>query len=270
MLNKNKDGLFWAYSYNYPTKKMIEHGIQKAMKILDENPGDIEQMSHEKRNEICHILESLSICLRNSEEVDLFDEREEDYFDENEKLSSFSLKEFDYFKAKNEEDIKKIISSSYSENMPCNVSYEDKILIVDVPCLIRKGSSKKNLTINYEIGEYVGASIKKYKHLHNETFEDFSYPALCIVVRYANKFNPSIICDNDNIECSRVINAIVENTLINDNPIGFDLMHKFVETGENGYVGTRFIVIEEKRISEIIDNNNDKTLKNIVNNPDIK
>lgn len=122
------------------------------------------------------------------------------------------------------------------ENIPIKISVKNDALVVKTPYLFRRMHGKNEYTLdNFFVANMVGIEIEKWLNLNEKTdVFDWKYFRkdirwTMILLRKSPKFSLNQICDNDNLEASRVINTICKALKLGDNANRMDLVVKYIE-----------------------------------------
>lgn len=144
----------------------------------------------------------------------------------------------------NEAEKKGLNTDSY--DITC--SFEDGIFKLHCPLTFKRNMKKDNLIDNYLLANYVELAIKKWQEDNNFNLKNsIKSPFVCVMERVANKFIIKNICDNDNLENSRIINTITRAFSLTDNAKNMDLYLKFSENSEEKNEGMNIFLFEKNQ-----------------------
>lgn len=193
----------------------------------------------------------LSLTLRNVIEIygELSKIDEENYVDSLPNLSNLRTKKAKEFVEKTKENSKEL-----SEKFDVKVEISDKKIKIFTPFLFRRMFGSDYTYPNFFIANLVKKSIEKWlkdnqkdaNYLQNLFEFSNDFPLVCEVKRVSESYNLSSVCDNDNIETSRVINVIFGEFLMkSDGAKTMDFVCKYEES-DVLKEGTYFTVMPRK------------------------
>jgi hypothetical protein len=134
------------------------------------------------------------------------------------------------------------------------VSFKNDVLRIKTPITFKRFTSQKSVKQNYVLFDYVNASLKNWESKTGNSLEGLiQLPCIVILKRKLRKFNKTTVCDNDNMESGRIINAIFDNLMYSDNAKNMDIYSCFRECSSKDEEGMEFIVFSRKSLKEHLD-----------------
>ena len=129
-------------------------------------------------------------------------------------------------------------------------SFEDGIFKLHCPLTFKRNMKRDNIVDNYLLSQYIEIAIKKWQSDNNFNLKNsIEIPFICVVERVSNKFNINKICDNDNLENSRIINTITRAFSLTDNAKNMDLYLKYSEISKEKNEGMNIFLLEKKKLN---------------------
>lgn len=204
------------------TKKDFEADLRSIHKILDEK--DIDDLSIDEMNRLVFLHERSALSYRNLLEH----------------LDKPNMDFVRFYKKKG--DTHRQSSTIFDKNNPvqCEVLCIDdqKLIHIFTPFLF-----KKRLNESFLLAEYLNLSLHSNEHLKEEMMNCFKDQKVIVhVIRCAEKFNPQVHCDNDNLEISELINTLFANLMISDSPLKTSFMSDFVQITDKENEGMHIIL----------------------------
>lgn len=167
-------------NYNYETNDDYQEALEN---INDFTKIGIDYVEPEDLSKVIFLLENCAISLRAR-----LEELDEDII-------------LDYESERKAEGFCRVASTKSLENLPVNIEKKDKIYHIQTPYTFRRGMKE-----SFQLCTYLKGELNKKRSEGMEFDIDEKY-VVC-VVRVCEKFIPSRTRDNDNLETSRMINAI--------------------------------------------------------------
>ena len=226
---------YFSQEFKGKTTKELKKIQDKAKKILDFHFNDEEKISEYSSEDVIdlvYLFEKSALLLRSN-------------YEEAERNSG------NFF----DEDYEKICL----KNMPCSISFDGEIFRLKTPYTIKRAYSK---SMEYQkenclFLNYVNAEIKKWTEEHpdiklafNPNFREGQLHF--VIIRYGTRCNHSLHCDHDNLENSKIQNAICLALAVSDNPLRMSFHSIFRLCKSEKEVGTEFIITTDKHIMEFI------------------
>ena len=150
------------------------------------------------------------------------------------------------------EDLKKVDDFS---NYPCNVFYSDKYkaTLIDTPVVLGSMRNYANKMQEHMVANLITIALKKYE-LENKI--DFSFsirmPFSVFFIRRCLPYQSSnVVSDTDNVECRKIINAIVKEFGLCDSYCDMITVTSTIEYVDSKDArGTSILIVSEnKRLS---------------------
>lgn len=164
------------------------------------------------------------------------------------------MKNFDYFTK--ERTVKD--NDFYENNLPVFVKSFPKMLYIFTPLTF-----KRPLKNSFTLANYVAEKLEKMKENNELSFKCDGHYSF-VVIRKTMKFNSNSICDNDNFETSRMINAISRALNKSDNATQFDFISSYEITKNEDEVGLHIYLVPQadfkKMLKENVVNFNDNSV----------
>lgn len=125
------------------------------------------------------------------------------------------------------------------------VDVEDEIIKIKTPLTFKKFYGK-SLKYNYILIEYLKEKLLEWQENNYKLGEYIETPFCIAIIRKSIKFEHSMICDNDNMENGRIINAICDALVYSDNPVCMDLYSCFRKCENEKEQGMEFWIFSQK------------------------
>lgn len=167
-------------NYNYKTNDDYQEALEK---INDFTRIGIDYVEPEDLSKVIFLLENCAISLRA-----MLEELNEEII-------------LDYETERKAEGLCRATPTKSLEKLPVNIEKKDKIYHIQTPYTFRRGMKE-----SFQLCTYLKGELNKKRNEGMEFNIDGKY-VVC-VVRVSKKFIPSRTRDNDNLETSRMINAI--------------------------------------------------------------
>lgn len=136
-----------------------------------------------------------------------------------------------------------------SQDSYIKVSFEKDVLRIQTPITFKRFNSNKNVKQNYLMFDYVNAALKNWEKKNNIKLKQLiEAPCIVVVKRKLVQFNKTRICDNDNMEVGRIVNAIFDNLLYSDNARNMDLFSCYRNCKTKNEEGMEFVVFAKKNL----------------------
>lgn len=146
------------------------------------------------------------------------------------------------------------------KNLPVCVELKEDALIVKTPITIKKSNKEtySGKSETYLLSQYVYTAIKKMQRENGisdqelfQRFDEDKFDLVFIIKRNARLFNPSLHCDNDNLENSTIQNEICSALALGDSCQYIDHIYScFRYTQREDEVGTEFIITGRKNLAK--------------------
>lgn len=178
-------------------------------------------------------------CKRALENKSVTNEEEvKNYFDSEEEMEMYYRK----MKSKQRENEEKIL-----HNLPVEIKFDGEIFIAKTPYVFKRGYGGDYSHVNYCVAEMVKLAIKNWLERNEKDdldFDNLTRKRTLIILRRSKKFTIGSICDNDNIEAGRIVNAICDAFCISDNAKQLDHVIKYEKCDNESKNGTYFILMD--------------------------
>ena len=157
-------------------------------------------------------------------------------------IADKDMKNFDYFTKE------RVIKNNefYENNLPVYVKSFPKMLYIFTPLTF-----KRPLQNSFTLGDYVAEKLEKMKEKNELNFKCDGHYSF-IVVRKTKVFNPNSICDNDNFETSRMINAIFRALNKSDNATQLDFVSSYELTENDCEVGLHIYLVPQADFKKML------------------
>lgn len=140
------------------------------------------------------------------------------------------------------------------KNYPVSFEFDSELMVVKTPLTFKRPIGENNKINNYLLSIYLENAIKKWKNKNNIVLKNAIQPPYIIVMkRLDTSFNIHKICDNDNLENSKIINTMTRALMIPDNAKCMDLYVTFEEVEKVEDCGMVFYLFEKSKIKKYID-----------------
>lgn len=162
------------------------------------------------------------------------------YFDSEEEMKMYYQK----LKKKQREEDEKLL-----QNIPVEINFDGEIFVAKTPYVFKRGYGGDYSHANYCVAKMVKLAIKNWLERNEKDaleFNDLTKNRTLIILRRSKKFTFSSICDNDNIEAGRIINAICDAFCISDGAKQLDHVIKYEECDDENKNGTYFVLMNTK------------------------
>lgn len=157
------------------------------------------------------------------------------------------------------EDKEKIDSKMFKEiqessvvELPVSITYNKEIMIVKTPLTFKRKWVMSKMKNNYMLANQLKYALKKWQNEHGSLYNSLNPPYILLMKRVDVSFNIYKICDNDNLENSRIINVMTQALGLNDNAIEMDLISTFKLTDNPNEVGSEFYIFEKKNLKKYL------------------
>lgn len=129
-----------------------------------------------------------------------------------------------------------------------NCEFVEGIFKLHCPLTFKRKTTNDNLIDNYLLSNCIEIAIKKWEKDNSISLKNvIEIPFVCVVERVSNKFNINKICDNDNLENSRIINTITQALSLTDNAKNMDLYLKFTENKDENKEGMNIYLLDKNK-----------------------
>lgn len=203
-------------NYNYETNEDYQEALEN---IFDLTRIGIDYIEPEALSKTIFLLENCSISLRA-----MLEELDEDII-------------LDYESERKAETLCRKPVSKSLENLPVVVEKKDKIYHIQTPYTFRRGMKE-----SFQLCTYLKGELNK-KRDEGMKFEIDEKYVVC-VVRVSKEFVPSRTRDNDNLETSRMINAIFGDFLgRSDNAKNMSFFSDYLNSDDENELGFHLFLV---------------------------
>lgn len=138
-------------------------------------------------------------------------------------------------------------------NYKISIEFSDEILRIKCPFTFKKFDKKRKARENYMFINYINLALKKWSEENNFELERaIKSPLVVAIIRKGNRFNPTKLCDNDNMENGRIVNGIFYELNYSDNVMQMDLISCFRQVEDMENLGMEFVVTSRTNIGALI------------------
>lgn len=213
--------------------------IRKATRRIDEllssedSNKNIQNLDAESLDEMIYLSERIALSARKN-----FELADKNGFD-SENFGAVISKESLENPSRNDRYEANILKKNY----PISVTFQDGKLIVRTPLTFKRFYKNRSLKENYLIMIYIRAALIKWqKQSGFDLFQSINAPIILTIKRKVLKWNPSEICDNDNLENGRIGNEIINSLGYSDNAMAMSVFSCVEVVTSQEECGMEFIV----------------------------
>ena len=257
-----KDAFRDSQSARYLTVSDARKNLKNIIETLDLYQGRIElfSLNDEDLTNILYESEMLSAAVRKA----IAGENDTKLlFINRQNKSGAVVKEKDFieesglkFKKQIEEKKKEV----FGENDPqIDVCFDGKILSVYSPLTFKRGYQKKNFICNYLLAKQIEKAMQDYEKDKGISFyKIIEPPFVCVMIRKNYRFSINAVCDGDNLENQKIINALTATLSLPDNAKNMDLYSKWEIAKPGEKEGMYFKIMSRKHLLHYLQSANEQ------------
>ena len=140
-----------------------------------------------------------------------------------------------------------------------DVCFDGKILSVYSPLTFKRGYQKKNFICNYLLAKQIEKAMQDYEKDKGISFyKIIEPPFVCVMIRKNYHFSINAVCDGDNLENQKIINALTATLSLPDNAKNMDLYSKWEIAKPDEKEGMYFKIMSRKHLLQYLQSANEQ------------